>query len=75
MDHDHHQAGYQAPPDPVAPPATDFNDPHGVLALIQQQQAQIALLIRQLQNKTNVDTKPKVKVPLPDTFDKMVEEL
>jgi hypothetical protein len=69
MEHDPHQAGYQAPHNPAAPTAADFDDPHSILAIIQQQQAQMALLIQQLQNKSNVDTKPKVKVPLPDTFD------
>jgi hypothetical protein len=71
MDHDHHQARYQPQLNPAVLPAQTFDasDPNHVLNLIQQQQAQIALLIQQLQNKMNVDTKPKVKVPLPDTFD------
>jgi Retrotransposon gag protein/Zinc knuckle len=71
MDHDHHQGGSQSQFNPAAPPAQTFNasDPNQVLNLIQQQQAQISLLIQQLQNKTNTNTKPKVKVPLPDMFD------
>jgi Retrotransposon gag protein len=71
MDHDHHPAGYQPQLNPAVPPAQTFDasDPNHVLNLIQQQQAQIALLIQQLQNKTNTDMKLKVKVPLPDTFD------
>jgi hypothetical protein len=35
MEHDLHQAGYQAPHNPAAPTAVDFDDPHTILGLIQ----------------------------------------